>query len=260
MQTQPNATFSLSRFYRLRRLADRDSRKAMAICTAATAFFYLYIGQQSFSLEPGEKANSTLGMLTLLLFFVLIALVSYLASSGSNHLKEKDSACHALMLPARRSEKFGVIWFFYGLILPLFLWVLTAFVGLMLYLSTETFHDFITHIMTKNAFSSTKGIILFALVMLFNQSYFALGGILFKKQALAKLIFGIVGLCLLIFLIDLVIPSKFGIMNAMTDLFKGALSEDGYGQNFWLAAGILGSGSFVFASVLWQKLKHYAMP
>lgn len=253
-------TFAFNRFLRLCWAEGLANWKSLGLYTGITTLICTLIAYNSFPSDSGASSYFFLGLLTVILFLYLMGLSGYLACNSVKPLKQRDSACQSLMLPASRVEKFTLILFFYGFIMPLFLWLLVGTSGYFLYSFSDTFKAFMGGSKIVLTYQADKSIIIFALAILFNQSYFFAGSMFLKKRSFAKLIFISIAFQMIT---TWIIQKTFGdlqISETFNKLLAEALSGENYGKDFWIITSLLGGGAALFIGIMWQKFRRHVMP
>lgn len=258
--TSSHHTFSLNRFLRLCRAEAQANWKSLGLYTGITGLICLLIAYESFTSELGATSYFLLGLLFVILFFFLLGLSGYLACASVKRLKKRDSACQAMMLPASRVEKFSVILFFYGVLFPVFLWLLVAAAAYLLYSTSEVFNALIDGSKVLLTFKFDKSFILWALTILFTQSYFFAGSMFLNKRPFAKLIFIWIAFNIFISWFVQLIFNDVDLTQMTNELVNGAFADVGYSKNFWILSSILSGTAVVFIVTMWQKFRRHVMP
>lgn len=260
MQNTVNRAFSLTRFLLLCRANIQSHWKSLALYTGIIILICILFVYNSSIPDILPIPYVAYGFLTFILFSLLTGLSSYLASSSLSSLKKRDSACHELMLPASRIEKFGATIILQALVIPFLLWLLVAVFAYFLYLFSGTFRGYVLALEVVKIFLPTKIFILSVLSLLLNQSFFVAGASFFNKRPMLKLISIGIGLMILSTMISASIFVDSDPIEEIADFIAIGTVEGGYNKEFWVVSGSLMGLTALFAGFSWRRFSRHVMP
>lgn len=252
--------FSVARFLRLCRTNIQSNWKSLSLYAGITGLVCILFVYHSSIPETGNIPYFAYDFLSFIMISLLLGLSSHLASSSVGHLKKRDSACHELMLPAKRIEKYAATIVLQGIVIPVLLCLSVIFAAYALYIFSGSFRVYINTLDILSAFVPTKFFIVLGFSFFLNQTFFIAGASFFKKRPMLKLILIGLGLLILSAILSANLFGDFNPMDLVAEFVDRALFDTGYNQEFWVVSGFLVGISLLFSGFSWRYFSRHVMP